>query len=70
MDTANIRPMMALNVMEKQLQGILNPPISRHFLYNLIQDGSLEGKKLAGKWYVYEDSYLKWLQDIQQPEIP
>ncbi len=44
---------------------VLQPVPSRPTLIALIEDGTLEGTKLARVWVVYEDSFHKWVKSFQ-----
>ena len=58
---------MRLREIEEILQQtrVLMPVPSRPSLIALIETGTLDGKKIARVWMVYEDSFRKWVKSFQ-----
>lgn len=61
------RPCLRLSRIEEILQQtkIVDPVPSRQTLINLIEDGTLDGKKLSLGYVVYEDSFKTWVRSFQ-----
>lgn len=42
-------------------------PPSRETLIGLIEDGTLEGVKIGELWFIYADSFDKWVKSLDEP---
>ncbi len=62
-----VRPSLRLSRIEEILQQtrIVDPLPSRQTLINLIEDGTLDGKKTNLGYLVYEDSFKSWVRSLQ-----
>lgn len=69
MDTPD-RQLIALIDVERRLMGIFSQRLSRQFIITLIEDGTLEGRKVARKWWIFSDSLERWLRTLRTPEVP
>jgi hypothetical protein len=65
----DLRPMIRLSEVERLIKRlrIINPPLSRKTLQRMCEDGTFESPSVApGQlgWLVYEDSFLRWVEQI------
>lgn len=62
-----VRPVLRLTEIEQILKAtrVITPVPSRHTLIAMIDDGSLEGRKLSCGWVVYEDTFKRWVKSLQ-----
>jgi hypothetical protein len=51
----------------KKFQVFTAPPC-RETIVDLILDGSLEGKRIGGIWWIYLDSFERWVRSLDEPE--
>ncbi len=62
------RPKLRLSEIERliRVHRIITPPLSRRTLTTLCEDGTLDATqdKRNQIWLVYEDSFLKWIKDL------
>ena len=69
----NNRTKMRLGEIERLIRKhrIIVPPLSRTTLHKMCEDGTLEtagdGPTKLG-WLVYEDSFLKWVESLDETE--
>lgn len=61
------RPVLRLCVVERILceERIINPVPSRQTLINWLEAGKLEGTKVHGAWFVYQDSLEQFVKGLQ-----
>ena len=69
LDISN-RPTMRLGEIERLIKKhrIIMPPLSRATLIRMCEDNTFEavgGAATKLGWLVYEDSFLKWLDDLE-----
>lgn len=62
-----VRPAMRLREIETILKQtrVISPVPSRPTLIKLLEAGTLEGRKMARVWLVYEDSFHQWVRSFQ-----
>lgn len=62
-----VRPVLRLIEIETILKQsrVIAPVPSRHTLIAMIEDGTLEGRKLSCGWVVYEDTFKAWVRSLQ-----
>lgn len=61
-----IRPTLRLSRVREILEGsrVMDPLPSKRNLIDLLEEGVIEGKLTRYGWLVFEDSFLRWLRDI------
>ena len=67
-----VRPTLRLSKVEailRRTRALGEVPPVRTTLIKMIDDGRLEGRKVNGRWLVYEDSFNRLIQEMQQPTI-
>jgi len=67
--TEDLRPIIRLSEVERLIKRhrIIIPPLSRKTLQRMCEDGTFESPSIApGQlgWLVYEDSFLRWVEQI------
>lgn len=62
-----VRPALRLREIELILRRtrVITPVPSRPTLIGLIEQGTLDGRKLSHGWIVYEDSFKAWVRSFQ-----
>lgn len=62
-----VRPAMRLREIEAILRRtrVITPVPSRPTLIGLVEQGTLQGRKLSHGWIVYEDSFKDWVKSFQ-----
>jgi hypothetical protein len=69
--TDDVRPKIRLAEVERLIRRhrIIIPPLSRKTLQKMCEDGTFEtagsGPGHVG-WLVYEDSFMKWIEDLDK----
>ena len=68
----DLRPKIRLSEIEKLIKRhrIIVPPLSRTTLNRMCEDGTFEttdGRPTSVGWLVYEDSFLKWVAQLDYP---
>jgi len=63
------RPALRLSEIERliRIHRIVVPPLSRRRLYEMCEDGTFEvapRTQARRSYYVYEDSFLKWVSEL------
>ncbi|HQU83930.1 MAG TPA: hypothetical protein PKY59_12420 [Pyrinomonadaceae bacterium] len=61
------RPMLRLSEIERIIKEckIMKTAPSRNTLIAMCEDGTFEAKKTRLGWLVFEDSFKKWVEDLQ-----
>ncbi len=64
-----IRPTLRLSRVRDILKAhrVIDPLPSRRNLIDLLEEGVIEGTLSRYGWLVYEDSFLKWLKELNTP---
>jgi hypothetical protein len=67
--TFKIRPALRLSRVHEILKThrVMDPLPSRRNLIDLLEEGVIEGTLSRYGWLVYEDSFLKWLRELNGP---
>jgi hypothetical protein len=65
------RPLLRLSAVEQIIRAnrLIVPPPSRPKLIALIEEGRIEGKRTDYGWVMFEDSFLKWVNDLQKADV-
>lgn len=48
--------------------GVFTTPPSRDTMIDLILDGTIDGRKIGTIWFVYVDSFEKWVKSLDDPQ--
>lgn len=46
---------------------IFTPNIDDETLLNFVHEGSIEGRKIGGRWFLYVDSFESWVKSLDEP---
>lgn len=46
-----------------------DPLPCREWLIDQVLEGKLEGKVIGGIWWIYLDSFEKWVRSLDEPEL-
>lgn len=63
------RPLLRIGFVEQIIKRdrIIIPCFTRPTMIEMIEKGILEGTKSNFGWLIYEDSFIKWIKDLQTP---
>jgi hypothetical protein len=70
---SKIRPKMRLGELERLIRKhrIIVPPLTRNTLINMCEEGVFETAGAATTrhgWLVFEDSFWKWVEDLERTD--
>jgi hypothetical protein len=51
----------------KRLRVFVKPP-SREYIVDLVLEGTIDGRRIGGIWWIYLDSFEGWVRSLDEPE--
>jgi hypothetical protein len=52
----------------KRERVFVKPP-SREYIVDLVLEGAIEGRRIGGIWWLYLDSFERWVRSLDEPEV-